>query len=61
MQNRARMVNRLPEYMNAYNKDTLTYDLLDCMGDALEDAENMIAAIMTTSMVITDRVRMCVP
>jgi hypothetical protein len=42
------MVNRLPEYMNAFSKGTLTFGLLDCIGDELEKAENNIASIMTS-------------
>ncbi len=43
-----RMTNRLPEFMNAWKKGSMINVLLDCIGNALEDAENNIGAIMTS-------------
>lgn len=48
MQNKQRMINRLPEYMNAENKDSLIYSLMDIVGGELENAEDKVSNIMTS-------------
>jgi hypothetical protein len=48
MRNTERMVNRLPEYMNADNKDSLINSILDCVGSSINDAESKIRDIMTS-------------
>ncbi|WP_455392285.1 hypothetical protein [[Eubacterium] cellulosolvens] len=48
MQNKARMVNRLPEYMNAENKESLIHSVLDTVGKEIENAEDRITDIMTS-------------
>lgn len=48
MQNKARMVNRLPEHMNATNKESLIHSMLDSFGKELEHSEDRITDIMTS-------------
>lgn len=48
MQNKARMVNRLPEYMNATDRDSLLHSLLDSIGIELERSEDRVTDIMTS-------------
>jgi len=48
MQNKARMVNRLPEYMNATDRGSLIHSLLDSIGSELEKSEDKITDIMTS-------------
>jgi hypothetical protein len=48
MQNKARMVNRLPEYMNAGETQSTINSLVDTFGYELEEAEDRISDIMTS-------------
>ncbi len=48
MQNTSRMINRLPEYMDATKKSSMIYSLLDTIGIILEDGEAKIGDIMTS-------------
>lgn len=48
MKNTDRMANRLPEYMNATNKDSLIFSVVKCIGNEIDYAENKIGAIMTS-------------
>jgi len=48
MKNTERMTNRLPEYMNASEKESLIHSVINCVGSRLEKAENRIGDIMTS-------------
>jgi hypothetical protein len=48
MKNKERMVNRLPEFMNATEQKSLTNSLIDTVGHEVEYAEDKISNIMTS-------------
>ncbi len=48
MQNKERMINRLPEFMNADIKDSLIHHVMDIVGGELKEAEDRITDIMTS-------------
>ena len=48
MQNTARMANRLPEFMNPTNRDTLIFGLIDIIGNEINEAEDRVRDIMTS-------------
>jgi hypothetical protein len=48
MRNTERMVNRLPEFMDATNKESLIFSVVNSVGGEIEHAENKIGAIMVS-------------